>query len=428
MVAGLSDVEIAALIRDWSFVGRPEQHAPPGLWSVWALIMGRGGGKTRAGAEWIRERVRLGFRRLGLIAPTAGDARDVMVEGESGLLAVCHPEDRDIHGRPMGVPQYLPSMRRLVWENRAVATLYSADRPDRLRGPQHDSLWCDELAAWRYLRESWDNAQLGLRLGEKPQTVITTTPKPVHVLREIVKDPGTKVTRGSTYSNRANLSGPFLAYIRRKYEGTRTGRQEIEGELLDEAEGALWSRALLDRALREDSSNVLRIVVAIDPATTKKEDSDETGIIAAARLEGFPARGRVLADASGRYSPGEWSSLAVAMYRELRADCIVAEVNNGGDMVAHTIHTVDPNVPVRVVHASRAKAARAEPVAALYEQDRISHAAGFPQLEDQLVTWEPLSGNESPDRLDALVWAFTNLILEEPTEREMGRPPEVVTA
>jgi phage terminase large subunit-like protein len=423
----LSPEAAETLLWDWTFRARAEQLAPPDPWQTWVLLAGRGFGKTRTGAEWVRDRVKRGFRRIGLIAPTAGDARDVMVEGESGLLSVCWPKDRTNAGEGMGRPHYEPSKRRVTWANGAMCTLYSADEPERLRGPQHDTIWADELAAWRYCRESWDMSQFGLRLGDNPQALVTTTPKPISVLREILKEAGTVITRGSTFDNRANLARPFFDKIVARYKGTRLGRQELYAELLEEAEGALWKRALIEACARPAPENLARIVVAIDPAITAKAESNETGIVVAGMEAGHLGHGYVLGDCSGRLTPGDWGARAVQAYHDFGADRIVAEGNQGGEMVRHTIHTIDANLPVRIVHASRGKAARAEPVAALYEQGRIHHAGPLPELEDQLVTWEPLSGMESPDRLDALVWALTDLFLGGSVTRRVGVGPEVIT-
>ncbi|MDR3473355.1 MAG: terminase family protein [Devosia sp.] len=407
----MTDAQCRELLHDWRFLARVAQIAPEGDWQTWLILAGRGFGKTRTGAEWVREQVKEGIGRLHLIAPTASDARDVMVEGESGILSVCWAGDKTLKGEIIGRPSYEPSKRRLTWANGAIATLFSAEEPERLRGPQCEAMWCDELAAWQYLRETWDMAMFGLRLGTRPRTCITTTPKPLKLLREIMASPGTVVTRGSTFDNRANLAAAFLTKIVSKYEGTRLGRQELNAEFMEEAEGALWSRAMVEAAARSGPwPDMKRIVVAVDPAITNKEDSAETGIVGAGL--GFDDRGYVLADRSGRMSPGGWAEAAVSLYRELMADRIVAEGNQGGDLVAFTIHTVDPSVPVEIVHASRGKAARAEPVQGLYEQGRVSHLVPLPELEDQMVNWEPLSGLPSPDRLDALVWALTSLMIE----------------
>jgi phage terminase large subunit-like protein len=347
-------------------------------------------------------------RRLALVAPTAGDARDIMVEGDSGILAVSPPWER---------PRYEPSKRRLTWPNGAVATLFSADEPERLRGPQHDTAWCDELASWRY-PEAWDMLMFGLRLGTAPRVVVTTTPRPTMLLRELVADPAVVVTRGTTYENRANLAADFLGQIIRKYHGTRLGRQELEAELLEDLPGALWNRGMLEAVRARAAPALIRVVVAIDPAASSTEDADETGIIVAGKDQ--YGGGWVLADASGRYSPLEWAKIAIAAYRAHSAERIVAEVNNGGDMVEATLRMIDPSVPFAAVRASRGKVTRAEPVAALYEQGRVHHLGVFPRLEDQMCAFSAdlresvkvRSAGRSPDRVDALVWALTDLLVE----------------
>ena len=332
---------------------------------------------------------------MALVAATAADARDVMVEGESGILAVSPPWNR---------PHYEPSKRRLTWKNGAIATTYSADEPERFRGPQHDGAWCDELAAWRY-PEAWDLLMFGLRLGKNPRCVVTTTPKPKRIVRELLKDKHVTVVRGTTYENRDNLAGAFYEQIVSKYEGTTLGQQELYGEILDELPGALWTRALIQHGPVPDLE---RIVVAIDPAVTSKAESDETGIIVAGRKGN---KGYVLEDLSGRYSPQGWASKAVEAYHRWEADRIVAEVNQGGDMVQSTVRQVDENASYKAVHASKGKRVRAEPIAALYEQGRMLHAKAFTELEDQMCGWTH-DMDWSPDRLDAMVWAFTELMLE----------------
>jgi len=387
---------------------RASQLPPAGAWRAWLLLAGRGFGKSRTGAEQVREWVWLdGYRRLALVGPTAADVRDVMVEGESGLLSVGPPQFR---------PRYEPSKRRLTWPNGAIATTYSADEPERLRGPQHDAAWCDELAVWRY-PEAWDMLMFGLRLGRDPRVVITTTPKPGKLIRELLAAPTTVVTRGSSYENRDNLAEAFFGQIVRKYEGTRLGRQELNAEILDDVPGALWTRGLLEE-LRWPAAKELpdfsRVVVAIDPAVTSGEEADETGIVVAARDYG--GRGYVLDDRSGRYAPIEWAREAIMLYCKYDAARIVAEVNNGGDLVANTIRMVDENVSFKAVHATRGKVVRAEPIAALYEQKRIFHVGSFPVLEDQQCSFtsdfDRGSAGYSPDRVDALVWAFTELLVE----------------
>jgi phage terminase large subunit-like protein len=407
-IASLSPAEARALLYEWQFWARPTQFPPPGSWRVWLLLAGRGFGKTRTGAELIRARaVARVARRFALVAPTAGDARDVMVEGESGILAISPPWER---------PRYEPSKRRLTWPNGAIATLFSAEEPERLRGPQHDTAWCDELASWRY-PEAWDMLMFGLRLGSDPRVVVTTTPRPTRLLRELIADPTVLVTRGSTFENRANLAPAFLGQIVRKYEGTRLGRQELEAELLEDVPGALWNRGMIEAARAYADPVLTRVVVAIDPAASSTDSADETGIIVAGRDE--IGHGWVLADASGRYQPTEWAKTAVLAYRAHHADRIVAEVNNGGDMVEATLRMIEPNASFSAVRASRGKVTRAEPVAALYEQGRVHHLGTFPQLEDQMCAFtrggygSPNSSSTgSPDRVDALVWALTELLVE----------------
>lgn len=378
------------------------------------ILAGRGFGKTRTGAEWAREQLKAGASRLGLIAPTASDARDVMVEGESGLLAVCWAGDKTYAGEPLGRPQYEPSKRRLTWANGAIATLFSAEEPERLRGPQHDRLWCDELAAWKYLRETWDMAMFGLRLGDNPRTCITTTPKPLPLVREIAKDRRTVITRGSTFDNAGNLAPTFLQAIKDKYEGTRLGRQELNAEILDDLPGALWQRDAIDKGRVRQAPEMQRIVVAVDPSGTKGEsdEGDEIGIVVAGK--GVDGRGYVLADRTCKLSPDGWGRRAVAAYTEFKADRIVAERNFGGAMVEHVIKTIDRNAAYKEVTASRGKVARAEPVAALYEQGRVSHVGSFSELEDQMcqIDASGFIGEGSPDRADALVWALTELMID----------------
>jgi phage terminase large subunit-like protein len=394
----------------WEFWPRHKgQVPPPGDWRVWLLLAGRGFGKTRTGAEYVRAQVKSGrARHIALVGPTALDARAVMVEGESGLLSVGPPHDR---------PHYEPSLHRLTWDNGAVATLFSADEPNRLRGPQHDLAWCDELAAWRY-PAAWDMLMFGLRLGADPRAIVTTTPRPIKLIRELLADPKVVVTRGRTVENAKHLAPAFLEQIVRRYQGTRLGRQELDGEILDDMPGALWSHGLIDAARVAVHPDLIRVVVALDPAVSSSETADETGIIIAGRdAEGH---GYVLADASGHYPPAEWAKAAVITYRTHHADRIVAEVNNGGEMVEAMLRMTDPNVPFAAVHASHGKVARAEPVAALYEQGRVHHLGAFAPLEDQMCAFSPGADGHfdrdtagySPDRVDALVWALTELFIE----------------
>lgn len=394
-----------AIESDWRSIARPEQMPPDGDWSTWLILAGRGAGKTRAGAEWVRSLAEAAsVARIALIAPTAADARDTMVEGESGLLAIAPNSNR---------PIYEPTKRRLTWPNGVQATLFSSEEPDRLRGPQHGAAWLDELCSWRNVREGWDNLQFGLRLGKKPRQVITTTPKPIKLLKELVKRDGQDVvvTRGRTADNAANLAPSFLSQIVARYTGTRLGRQELNAEILEDAEGSLWSRELIENCRREkaDLPPMKRVVVAIDPAISMGENSNETGIIVAGL--GTEDHGYVLEDASGKYSPIDWARKAIALYHKHGADRIVAEANQGGAMVESTIRTVDANASFKAVHASRGKITRAEPIAALFEQSRIHLIGAFPELEDQLCTYEAGSPG-SPDRLDAMVWSFTELMVD----------------
>ena len=404
--ATLTPKEALALAHDWPFWARAEQLAPAGEWRTWMVKAGRGWGKTRVGAEWVRARA-LVTGRMALVGPTAADVRDVMVEGESGIMSICAPGDR---------PEYQPSRRRLVFPNGALAYCYSADEPERLRGPQHGAAWCDEVGAWRY-PEAWDQLRMGLRLGTDPRAVVTTTPRPTDLMRRIAKDPGTVVTRGTTFDNRANLADDFIRSIVARYEGTRLGRQELMGEDLDDNPAALWQRGELDRHRVHDVPELVRVVVGVDPAVTASEEADETGIVVVGL--GADGHGYVLDDRSMRGSPDAWGREAVAAYHRHRGNGLVVEVNQGGDLVRHLLGTLDRRVPLREVRASRGKVARAEPVAALYEQGRIHHVGMFAALEDQLCGWTP--GKDSPDRLDALVWAVTELMLERTGEPGIRR-------
>jgi predicted phage terminase large subunit-like protein len=400
--------QIGVIKEKYEWKPRDSQKPPTADWRVWLLLAGRGFGKTRTGAEYVRAAVETGrARRIALVAPTALDARAIMIEGESGLLSVGPSHRR---------PHYEPSLHRLTWDNGAVATLFSADEPNRLRGPQHDLAWCDELAAWRY-PQAWDMLMFGLRLGQDPRCIVTTTPRPIKLVRELLADPTVAVTRGRTADNTDHLAPAFLAQIVRRYEGTRLGRQELDGELLDDMPGALWTHALIDAARVTAHPQLIRTVVAIDPAATSGEHADETGIVVVGRdTEGH---GYVLEDASGHYPPLEWARAAIRAYRAHHADRIVAEVNNGGEMVETMLRTIDPNVPFTAVHAAHGKVARAEPVAALYEQGRVHHLGAFAALEDQMCAFSAGADGHfdreragySPDRVDALVWALTELFL-----------------
>lgn len=358
-----------ALESSWPKIARPNQLPPPGDWSIWLLLAGRGFGKTRVLSEWTNAQAISGrSRRIALVAATAADGRDILVEGESGILA-CTPN----WARPL----YEPSRRRLIWPGGAIGTLYSAEEPERLRGPQHDAAICDELGSWPHETQTWDMLQFGLRLGTHPRVVVATTPRPTKLIRALIDHPDCVVTRGSSYENRANLAPGFFEQIVRKYEGTRLGRQELEAELLEDVPGALWTRDLIEQSRRERAPvELTRIVVAIDPAASSNEDSDETGIVVVGR--DAQGHGYVLADLSGRYAPSAWAKVAIGAYQTYEADRVVAETNNGGEMVGNTIRMIDPSVSFFSVHASRGKVIRAEPVAALYEQGRVHHVGAFP--------------------------------------------------
>lgn len=400
MLAGISEEEALGLLYDWGFWARPEQLAPDGDWRTWLVLAGRGFGKTRTGAEWVIDQAwNQRARRIALVAPTAADARDVMVEGESGILSI---------SPPWFMPEYEPSKRRLTWPNGAMAITYSADEPDRLRGPQHDAAWADELASWRR-PEAWDMLMFGLRLGTDPRVVVTTTPRPVKVIKELLAAKTTHLTRGSTYDNAVNLAPAFLQEIVSKYEGTRLGRQELNAELLDDTPGALWNRGLIEELRVLKAPELKRIVVAIDPQATNEEESAETGIVVAGL--GFDGHAYVLDDVSVKDKPDGWARAAVTAYYKFDADRLIGEANNGGDMVEYTVRTVDESVSFKKVHASRGKQTRAEPISALYDQRKVHHVGAFPELEDQMCTWTP--GDKSPDRMDALVWALTELMLKE---------------
>lgn len=406
LIRNLSRKEAEALLYDWTFWARPKQLPPPGDWFVWLIRSGRGFGKTRTGSEWIIARAASNqFKRIALVGQTKGDVRDTMIEvGESAILQV---------SPPWFTPEYEPSKRRLTWPNGCVAMIYSGDEPDQLRGPQHDSAWIDEFAKFKYPEETWSNLTLGLRIGPRPQALITSTPRPLKILREILARPSTIDVRGSSYENIGNLSPVYILEVLDPMAGTRLGRQELEGEIISEVPGALWRRDDIERArmrLSDSWPDFDRVTVNVDPAASSGTGSNETGITVTARARlGKLDHGYLLDDLSGRYSPDGWARRAVDAYRAHQADRIVAERNQGGEMVEHTIRTVDRSVPVKLVHASRGKHTRAEPVAALYEQGRCHHIGCFAELEDQLCTWLP--GEPSPDRMDSLVWGFTELLL-----------------
>jgi phage terminase large subunit-like protein len=427
MIREVMTAERTKRAKAWRKIARPEQLAPGTQgaadprsdWTFWLLLAGRFFGKTRSGAEWAIEQARDRPHSHGaLVAPTADDAIKVMLsagreglDGMSGILAVSPPDFR---------PIYEPSKRTITWPNGSVATLYSAEEPNRLRGPQHHWGWVDEIAAWEKEQEAWNQFLFGLRLGTRPQACITTTPRPIPIVKAFLKNPRVAVTRGRSRDNAANVAPTVFAEILDKFEGTRLGRQELEGEILEDAEGALWTGDMIERLRVREAPPMRRTVVAIDPAVSTNEGSDETGIIVfgvapcRCKSNGHPIEemhGFVLADLSGKHSPDAWARKAIGAYREHEADRIVAEINNGGALVEANLRTVDRNVPYTGVHAAKAKRPRAEPVAALYEQGKVHHVGGYAKLEDQMCTWEAMTNQRSPDRMDALVWAVTETML-----------------
>lgn len=474
ILATIPPEELELLKHKWEFWARHNQLAPPGLWTYWTLLAGRGFGKTRTGAEWVHQKVEDGSaKRIALVAPTAADVRKVMVEGESGLLATAKPWNR---------PTFEPSKLQLTWPNGAIAQMFSAEEPERLRGPQCDTFWADELAAWKKMQPTWDMLMFGFRLGKHPQGCITTTPKPVPIVKELVtkykkevedevEEPSSVLTKGSTYDNAGNLAAPFFKQVVAKYEGTRLGRQELDAEILEDMPGALWNRTNIDanrvrtdnvlsiqseeilelinydvesnpdtnwypvqyEFLRDRAKQILkavgedlsRIVVAVDPNASNDEGSDEIGITVAAK--GASGRGYVLADVSMRGSPNEWASTAVLVHDLFTADRIIGEANQGGNMVDHTITSAckflrlakkrkSDHIAITMVHATRGKVTRAEPVSALYEQNRIGHVGTHKTLEDQMCLFtsdfDRKAMGYSPDRVDSVVWALTHLYLE----------------
>lgn len=357
-------------------------------------------GKTRTGAETVRIWVQK-YPMVNIIGATVDNARDIMIEGNSGIMAICPDDER---------PEYKPSRRCLDWPNGSKTLIFTADNPEILRGKQHNKLWMDEICAWRYT-ESYDQAMFGLRLGDNPQAIITTTPKPIKIIKDLLKDPHTHITRGTTYDNRENLAPAFFDQIITKYEGTRLGRQELNAEILDDNPNALWKRDDIDRLRVSIAPQFKRVVVGVDPAVTSKETSDETGIIVCGL--GYDGHGYVIDDKSLIASPDGWASKVVLAYHQHKADRVIGEVNNGGDLVANLIRTREKTIPFKPVHASRGKAKRAEPIAGLYEQGKVHHIGSFPQLEDQMVNYDPsLDGDQSDDRLDGLVWALSELMLK----------------
>ncbi len=399
----------------FEFWAMPHQLPPEGAWKTWVIMGGRGAGKTRAGAEWVRAEVEGAkpldagrSRKVALIGETIEQVREVMVFGESGILA-CSPNDRK--------PVWEATRKRLLWPNGATAQVFSAHDPEALRGPQFDAAWVDELAKWKKAEETWDMLQFALRLGTHPQQVVTTTPRSVGALKSILNNPSTVMTHAPTEANRAYLAASFLQEVRDRYEGTRLGRQELDGMFLEDIDGALWTTAMIEAARVTAAPKLDRIVVAVDPAVTGHGGSDECGIVVVGAVtEGPPQNWRayVLEDATVTgASPTDWAKAAIAAMERHGAERLVAEVNQGGDLVETVIRQIDALVPFKALRAHRGKSARAEPVAALYEQGRVKHLRGLGGLEDQMckMTAQGFQGRGSPDRVDALVWALTELII-----------------
>lgn len=412
LLEGLSADEIEHLADDWALWARADQTPPAGDWTTWLVMGGRGAGKTRAGAEWIKAAA-LGrppffdrpVGRIALVGETHLDVRAVMVEGVSGLLAIHRAEDRPVWRR---------TQRRLEWPNGAIAEGFSSEDPEALRGPQFALAWADEVAKWRHAEATWDMLQFALRLGDQPRQVATTTPRPTALMKRLIAEPGTVMTRAATLANAAHLAPGFLTRIVGRYQGTRLGRQELDGELIEDRADALFSRDDIERRRLATAPALARVVVAVDPPATSGPRSDACGLVAAGIDE--DGIGYVLADeTASNVRPAQWAKRAIGLYHRLAADCIVAEVNQGGEMVTTILGEIDATVPVRPVRASRGKYSRAEPVAALYEAGKVRHAGWFRALEDEMADFGPtgLSSGRSPDRLDALVWALTHLMLSD---------------
>lgn len=412
----LTDSALLALPWLFEFWAMPHQLPPKGDWRSWVCMGGRGAGKTRAGAEWVRAQAEGSgprdpgrAQRIALIGETHDQVREVMIFGDSGILA-CSPPDRR--------PKWEATRRRLVWPNGTTAQCFSAHEPEALRGPQFDAAWADELGKWKKADEVWDMLQFALRLGDQPRCVVTTTPRTQQTLKALLKTPSTVLTQAPTHANRAWLADSFLTEIETRYGGTRLGRQELEGVLLEDAEGTLFPQALIDGCRIDKAPTPDRIVVAVDPAVTGHAGSDLCGIVVVGAITQGPVadwRAYVLEDASIRAaSPSDWANAAIDAMQRHGAEKLVAEVNQGGDLVASVLRQVDPLIPYRGVHATRGKLARSEPVAALYEQGRVKHLRGLGPLEEQMaqMTAQGFRGTGSPDRLDALVWALHELILE----------------
>ncbi len=399
-LTSLSDDEAGFLCRDWPFWARDAQLPPPGDWRIWLFLGGRGSGKTRAGAEWIASLIASGrYARVGLIGATHNDARQVMIEGESGLL------------RAAPAARYEPSNNRVLWPSGAIATVLSAEEPDSIRGHQFDAAWGDEFAKWSNAQSALDMLLMALRLGHDPRLALTSTPRNIASLKKLMQDRNVIRTHSTTRDNEANLAPGFLAMLESRYAGTRLGRQELNAELIEDNESALWRRDWIERTRCTMPPALTRVVIGVDPPASSK--GDECGVVVAGRAE--RKAGYVLADLSaGGLSPNAWAARVADAFEHFHADAVIAEANQGGDMVKSVLQQAAPNLPVRLVHATRGKITRAAPIAALYEQGRIHHAGVFAELEDQMCQYD--GEGKSPDRMDALVWALTDLFGAKRTE------------
>lgn len=390
------------LRRSWAIQGRGEQHPPEGDWLIWLFLGGRGAGKTRAGAEWIRTKVDAGCERIALIGAGQSDVREIMIEGPSGLLSIGDEDTR---------PHFEASRKRLVWPSGAVGYCFSGEDPDGLRGPQFDCAWLDEFAAWRYPQQTLDTLRMGLRLGDHPQMMITTTPRPIPALKALIDQPGVVQTQAASLENADNLAPGFIDAMQAAYGASYLARQELDGILIEDPDGALWTRDQIDQALQLEAFEPDYIVVAVDPPASAGPNADECGIVVAGRTgSGRTARFVVLADGSCKGRPEVWAKQVATRFDTYDADQVIAEANQGGDMVRAVLKSAQPDLPVRLVHASRGKRTRAEPVAALYAAGRVRHAGRMTGLEDQMCTFGSVAQTGSPDRVDALVWAISALM------------------
>lgn len=397
---GLTADEGEYLLKDWQLYARPQQVPPPGNWLIWLILSGRGWGKTRTAAELLRVKIRTIEYSL-VVGATADAIRDVMLDGRSGLLSICRDDER---------PRYIANRGRLEWPNGAKTILRSAVQPDRIRGLAPGFAWLDEFCTFQYPQQVLEQIALACRDGDLPQMVITSTPLPIQPLRDLIKRHNPIITRGSTYDNCANLSPIYLDNIKRLYEGTRLGRQEIYGEILEDNPDALWTTSVIDGTRIEAVvDEYQRIIVAVDPAVTNNEGSDACGIVVLAQIKDHAY---VLEDATIKAHPAEWGKRVIALYQQYKADRVIAEVNQGGALVEQLLLSIDPGVSYKGIHATRGKHKRAEPVAALYEQGRVHHVGYFGELETEMTQYNPYDVHaKSPNRMDALVWGVTELLL-----------------